>query len=96
MGEDGHIASLFPGETEAHGDTSRVYRPVIGPKPPPRRLTLGYAALAAALKVWVLVAGAGKEEALKASLTTPSSTPLGRLIAMRQHTRVFTDLTLGR
>src|SRR5688500_17112831 len=34
MGEDGHVASLFPGAEVRSG----IYYPVIGPKPPPRRI----------------------------------------------------------
>ena len=55
MGEDGHVASLFPGEAEATRADAAVYRAVKNsPKPPPRRVTLGYAAIAAARQVWVL------------------------------------------
>ena len=58
MGEDGHVASLFPGENEAAGSDNAVYRAVKNsPKPPPNRVTLGYAAIVAARQVWVLVSG---------------------------------------
>src|SRR5947207_801952 len=39
IGEDGHTASLFPGSPALHERTRRVL-PVIGPKPPPQRLTI--------------------------------------------------------
>src|SRR5205809_939196 len=42
MGEDGHTASLFPGESDTLVDDSAVYRAVTAVKPPPRRITLGY------------------------------------------------------
>jgi 6-phosphogluconolactonase len=51
MGEDGHIASLFPGEPEEAMNRPAVYRAVVGPKPPPRRITLGYGVIAAAREV---------------------------------------------
>lgn len=90
MGEDGHIASLFPEAPPEVIDSRAVCLPVVGPKPPPQRLTLTYPVLAAARNVWVLVTGSGKTAALEASLAPGASTPLGRLLARRRHTRVFT------
>lgn len=92
MGEDGHVASLFPGEPLETMTDKRVYRPVIGPKPPPKRITLGYAAIAAAREVWVLVSGHGKQEAFHDSLSETGTTPLARVLKLRRYTRVFTDL----
>lgn len=94
MGEDGHIASLFPGESEAVRSSSQVYRAVVASKPPPRRITLGYPAIAAARHVWVLASGAGKEAALRESLLPEIWTPLARVLRSRQHTRIYTDLRL--
>ncbi len=94
MGEDGHIASLFPGELENAAPSTRTYRAVVGPKPPPQRVTLSYEAICAAKAVWVLASGAGKEKALRDSLSVPTSTPLGRLLAMRENVIVFTDIAL--
>lgn len=90
MGEEGHVASLFPGAPDPV--KAAVYRAVVTPKPPPRRVTLDYGPLMAARQVWVLVSGAGKEQALNESLGSPLSTPLGRVLASRPHTRVLTDL----
>jgi 6-phosphogluconolactonase len=93
MGEDGHVASLFPDEApEARQDPS-FYRPVTAPKPPPSRVTIGYGVIAAAKQVWVLASGAGKEAALAASLGGPR-TPLGLVLASRAATRVFTDIAV--
>ena len=94
LGEDGHVASIFPGDTEAM-ETQAVYRAVTGPKPPPRRITLGYPALAAAREVWVLAAGEGKKEALGASLADDGDTPLARVLKSRTHTEIFTDFDLA-
>jgi 6-phosphogluconolactonase len=92
MGEDGHVASLFPEESEEAGRDAAIYRPVTASKPPPRRITLGYAALAAAKQVWVLASGQGKEQALRNSLLEKPVTPLGRVLKMRQNTRILTDI----
>lgn len=93
MGEDGHVASLFPGDAEAL-HTNAVYRAVTGPKPPPRRITLGYPALAAAREVWVLASGTGKQEALQASLAPAGATPLSRVVHSRANTEIFIDFDL--
>jgi 6-phosphogluconolactonase len=94
MGEDGHVASLFPNEAEAAVSSGAVYRAVIGPKPPPNRVTLGYGALAAAQQVWVFASGEGKEEALRRSLAQDGSTPLGRMLRLRERTRIFTEIAV--
>jgi len=98
MGEDGHVASLFPGEPEsdaANAANRVVYHTVIAPKPPPQRITLGYTAIAAARQVWVLVSGRGKEAALRESLDPMGQTPLARVLRSRCHTRVFTEVKAG-
>ena len=92
MGEDGHVASLFPGEPEATMASPAVYRAVTAVKPPPQRITLGYAAVAAARQVWVLASGPGKAAALDESLKTEGTTPLARVIQLRDKTVIFTDL----
>lgn len=92
MGEDGHVASLFPGESEQTMSSPAVYRVVLASKPPPRRITLGYPALTAARQVWVLASGAGKERALRESLAPHGRTPLARVLKSREATRIFTDI----
>ncbi len=93
MGEDGHVASLFPRETESERNNPAVYRVVENsPKPPPTRVTLGYPAICAARQVWVLASGSGKEAALRESLMTTGTTPLARVLQHRAHTRIFTEL----
>ncbi|HUR44761.1 MAG TPA: 6-phosphogluconolactonase [Candidatus Saccharimonadales bacterium] len=92
MGEDGHVASLFPGG--APEEPGAIYYPVIASKPPPNRITMSYGVLAAARAVWVLASGEGKSDALKRSLHEGSSTPLGRVLQGRSMTRIFTDVQL--
>jgi 6-phosphogluconolactonase len=92
MGEDGHVASLFPGAPEEIVESREPYVAVIGPKPPPQRLTLTYGVLTAAREVWVLVSGSGKEKALEQSLATGGTTPLSRVLQRRKETMVLTDL----
>jgi 6-phosphogluconolactonase len=92
MGEDGHVASLFPGEREEVLLSDAIFRPVTATKPPPHRITLGLGVLAAAREVWVLASGSGKEEALRNSLSPKGATPLARLLHARSQTTIFTNI----
>ena len=92
LGEDGHVASLFPGESEKVVTGEVVYRAVIATKPPPCRITLGYPTIAAARQVWVLASGPGKGNALRESLAPDGRTPLARVLRLRRQTRIFTDI----
>lgn len=90
MGEDGHVASLFPGDDWEETHEAPVYRNVVASKPPPHRITLTYRMLVAAREVWVLASGRGKSEALGRSLLS-TDTPLGRLRSRRDRLRIFCD-----
>jgi 6-phosphogluconolactonase len=92
MGEDGHVASLFPGENSAQKNLPAVYRPVVAAKPPPNRITLGYSTIAAAQNVWILASGKGKEAALRDSLTREGKTPLAQVLREHPGCLVFTDI----
>jgi 6-phosphogluconolactonase len=95
MGEDGHVASLFP---DAPPEILNCASPFLAiensPKPPPHRISLSYAAIAAAKQVWVLVSGAGKAPALRESLRPGGRTPLARVLQSRSKTRIFCDIRL--
>jgi 6-phosphogluconolactonase len=59
MGPEGHTASIFPESPAAHDERTVVA--VRGcPKPPPTRVSLGFAALTAAREVWLVVSGEEK------------------------------------
>lgn len=87
LGEDGHVASLFPGHPAlAAGEP--VLHLADSPKPPPARMTLGLSLLRRAGLCVLLATGEGKRAALtrlrRADPTLPASA-LERLV-------VFTDL----
>lgn len=64
IGEDGHTASLFPGNPATSSTETAV--PVFNaPKPPAERVSLGMGALNAARQRIFLAAGAGKRGALE-------------------------------
>ncbi len=68
VGEDGHVASLFPGLAGISDQ-----RPVIGvlgsPKPPPTRISLSLTSIRSADEVWLITAGAGKAGAISQALS---------------------------
>jgi 6-phosphogluconolactonase len=92
MGEDGHVASLFPRGREM---PRQIYLPVVASKPPPNRVTLSYEMIAHANEVWVLASGSGKENALRESLSDQGTTPLAKVIRMRSKTTILTDTALS-
>ena len=61
MGEDGHTASLFPGHNWDGADVLAVHD---APKPPSERVSLSAARLNRSQRVWFVITGAGKREAL--------------------------------
>jgi 6-phosphogluconolactonase len=65
LGEDGHTASLFPGNDWGVSEESADVLPVFdAPKPPPERVTLSAARLSRAGTVLFLVSGESKRKAL--------------------------------
>ena len=63
IGEDGHTASLFPGNPAL--EDQRLAVPVYNsPKPPLERVSMGYAVLNAARRCLIMAAGAGKADAI--------------------------------
>ena len=76
MGPDAHIASLFPGHTQAD---SWVVAESNSPKPPAARLSLSYQALNRSERVWFLAAGESKSWAVAQSLDPASGLPAGRV-----------------
>ena len=94
-GEDGHVASLFPNSIEANKDITVPFLAVgNSPKPPPRRISMSYAALKASRNLWILASGAGKETMLRESLAAGGQTPLARVVqsrSARPGTKIFSD-----
>lgn len=93
VGPDGHVASLFPNaRLEIISGEQTFVGVENSPKPPPKRISLSYAAIAAAKEVWVLISGSGKETALRESISENGKTPLARVLQMRSQTKLFTDV----
>lgn len=68
VGEDGHVASVFPGSPAVY-ETDRAVVAVRGaPKPPPTRITMTLPAIRCAAEVWLTVAGSDKAAAVAMAL----------------------------
>jgi 6-phosphogluconolactonase len=73
LGEDGHIASLFP-DSPALDETKRLILAVRNaPKPPPLRVTMSLPAVNRAREVHFLVSGTPKRDALARTLSGKGS-----------------------
>jgi len=64
MGQEGHIASLFPDTTGVREKSLTVIAVLDSPKPPPKRVSMTLPALCHAREVWFLVTGDGKADAV--------------------------------
>jgi 6-phosphogluconolactonase len=63
MGEDGHVASLFPGHE--HNQDELVHAVHNSPKLPPERVSISAKALSASHEVIFLITGSNKQDAVK-------------------------------
>ena len=82
VGPDGHVASLFPGLSDWRTSRDWVLAVHDAPKPPPDRLSLGLATLAAARELWFVAFGAGKAAAI-AEARADASSPLPLAVVAR-------------
>ena len=95
MGEDGHIASIFPDSIREAENSPLIYRSVTAVKPPPQRITLNYSPLVQAKQVLVIAVGTEKRQLLSSILDKKSNyaqLPLARLIELRSQNGHPTDL----
>lgn len=67
LGPEGHTASIFPDSPAAH-DERTAFAVRNCPKPPPLRISLGFAALSRGREVWLVASGAEKADAVARAL----------------------------
>jgi 6-phosphogluconolactonase len=74
VGEDGHVASIFPGHPsyDATGPAAAVHN---SPKPPPTRITLTLPTIRTAEEVWLIAAGPDKTDAVGTALEGTAPLP---------------------
>jgi 6-phosphogluconolactonase len=89
IGEDGHVASLFPGNPALDVDGVAAVGVRNSPKPPPERVSLTMSAINTATAAWIIASGEGKAEAVDEALSK-GDLPAGRVKAVG-HTRWLID-----
>lgn len=91
VGPDGHVASLFPGQPWNTKDNSPVLVVCNSPKPPSERLSLSLDFINAAERVWLVAAGAEKQEALSGVADRSKSELPASAVAAREETILMMD-----
>jgi 6-phosphogluconolactonase len=91
VGEDGHVASLFPGRAALLEEAAAVVAVTDAPKAPPARLTLTLPVLANASRVVIAAFGETKAGAMQAALDPASSLPVSRVIHRAQRPLLLLD-----
>jgi len=81
LGEDGHIASLFPGSPELEVERRLVVAVTESPKPPAVRLTMTLPLINRSREVHFLVSGEAKRDALAKSRREGTELPAQRVHA---------------
>ena len=91
MGDEGHVASIFP-ESPAVYDTRSVVPVRNCPKPPPTRVSLTLPTIRQAAEVWIITAAASKAGAVALALGGADEVDLPAAGATgRSHTRWLLD-----
>jgi 6-phosphogluconolactonase len=80
LGEDGHTASLFPGDPSLEVRDALAV-PVVAVKPPPNRITLTLPVFRAARSAVILATGAGKRNAVARVMADPDPSTPASLVA---------------
>lgn len=93
LGQDGHIASLFPEQTGPLATSALVTAVSNAPEPPTERLSLTLNAINRSQEVWFIVSGEAKAEAVAAALQpdTDGGLPLAAQAAGVQQTLWLLD-----
>ncbi|MDE1797866.1 MAG: 6-phosphogluconolactonase [Candidatus Micrarchaeota archaeon] len=73
IGEDGHVASLFPGRAELKARGRDWLQVKNAPKPPPARATIAPDEIRGAKELWLVARGEGKRRALEMLLAAAGS-----------------------
>ena len=97
VGEDGHVASLFPGHRALLVEDLRAVAIEDAPKLPPRRLSLTLRYLLQAKRIWLIAIGPRKFPVLQMAIDKATNhTPLDLLLRQAKDVTVFTDQNLRR
>jgi 6-phosphogluconolactonase len=95
LGEDGHVASCFPHNSETLDSTNSTAAVTNSPKPPAQRITITLSQLARSSQIYVLAVGEAKRAALAATMAKSEGMPVELLRRNSLNGQVFvlTDLS---
>jgi 6-phosphogluconolactonase len=85
VGEEGHVASIFPDSPAVREGGRSVVGVRDCPKPPPTRVSLTLPAIRAAREVWLMTTGTAKADAVALALTGAAETDLPAAGALGRH-----------
>lgn len=92
VGEDGHVASLFPGAVALEERELWVAVVTDAPKPPPQRLTLTVPVLQHARVICIAAFGASKRQVMRSALDDPASDlPVAQVLRLATRAWVMLD-----
>jgi 6-phosphogluconolactonase len=96
MGEDGHIASLFPGDVAALNSTESAISVDNSPKPPAQRVSIGAARLANASAIYIFAVGESKRGPLQELLAGKDLAPVSMMRKNSPATQIYfvTDIKI--
>jgi 6-phosphogluconolactonase len=96
MGEDGHIASLFPGDVAALNSMESAISVDNSPKPPARRVSIGAARLANASAIYIFAVGESKRGPLQDLLAGKDLAPISMMRKNSPATQIYfvTDIKI--
>jgi 6-phosphogluconolactonase len=90
VGNDGHTASLFPGQPDLD-DTTSVVLETISPKPPFSRVTLGMGPIISAKKVIAILSGKDKLAIVKKIFEMDIDLPILKVLSQRKSSTMFIE-----
>lgn len=97
VGDDGHLAALFPGHPGLTDNHSRVVAVEGLPRAPKRRLSLSMPFLVMSRQVWVIAVGPRKRQLVQAAMSKLGiGSPFDMLLAQAPHVTIFTDQIVSR
>ncbi len=97
VGDDGHLAALFPGHAGLTNDDARVVAVEDSPRAPRRRLSLSLPFLTMSRQVWVIAVGARKRQLVQAAMSKLGmGSPFDLLLSKAPHVTIFTDQIVSR
>lgn len=93
VGDEGHTASLFPGNNYLN-DNHSIVLSTTSPKPPFERITLGPKVLSEAKNLIVVILGDNKKEVVEQILNRNLEMPIVKILSLREKSTIYIQQSL--